>query len=171
MLRNREDCTRENQAIFRPARGCIDHKSTVQQALEHKHTFRRPTTSIHLTAQFYGDKPYAEQPVREIPFQFLYSNSRSQVSACDDLRPELTTMSGFRHGCPPRLSLPLVIQMIMKIALFSCKNNGVEMNPGNCWTDNVMLTNEDPNKLQIFLTGMNDRIDILKFILQLQSMK
>ncbi|CAH8633515.1 unnamed protein product [Schistosoma curassoni] len=37
LTKTRELQTRENQAGFRPGRGCIDHVFTIRQVLEHKH--------------------------------------------------------------------------------------------------------------------------------------
>ncbi|TNN07774.1 hypothetical protein EWB00_007528, partial [Schistosoma japonicum] len=48
LTRAREEQTRENQAGFRPGRGCIDHIFTLRQVLEHRHTFRRPTIVVFL---------------------------------------------------------------------------------------------------------------------------
>ena len=42
----REKQIRENQAGFRPGRGCIDHIFTLRQILEQRHTFRRPNILI-----------------------------------------------------------------------------------------------------------------------------
>ncbi|MGL5756628.1 MAG: reverse transcriptase domain-containing protein, partial [Paraclostridium sp.] len=44
----RENQIRENQAGFRPGRGCIDHIFTLRQLLELRHTFRQPTIVVFL---------------------------------------------------------------------------------------------------------------------------
>ncbi|CAH8430348.1 unnamed protein product [Schistosoma haematobium] len=48
LTKTRELQTRENQAGFRPGRGCIDHIFTIHQVLEHRHTYRRPTMVVFL---------------------------------------------------------------------------------------------------------------------------
>ena len=44
----REKQIRENQAGFRPGRGCIDHIFTLRQILEHRHSFNRSTIVVFL---------------------------------------------------------------------------------------------------------------------------
>ena len=44
----RENYIREQQAGFRPGRGCIDHIFTLRQHLEHRNTFHRPTIVMFL---------------------------------------------------------------------------------------------------------------------------
>jgi len=44
----REGHAREEQAGFRPGRGCIDQIFTLRQLLEHRHTYRRPTITVFL---------------------------------------------------------------------------------------------------------------------------
>jgi hypothetical protein len=44
----REHLTREQQAGFRPGRGCIDNIFTLRQVLEQRHMYRRPTILVFL---------------------------------------------------------------------------------------------------------------------------
>ena len=44
----RENQIREQQAGFRPGRGCIDHIFTLRQHLEHRNIFCRPTIAVFL---------------------------------------------------------------------------------------------------------------------------
>ncbi|CAH8639889.1 unnamed protein product [Schistosoma guineensis] len=48
LTKTREQQTRENQAGFRPGRGCIDHIFTIRQILEQRHTYQRPTMVVFL---------------------------------------------------------------------------------------------------------------------------
>ncbi|KER31724.1 hypothetical protein T265_02092 [Opisthorchis viverrini] len=44
----REMLTREQQAGFRPGRGCVDQIFTLRQVLEQRHTYKRPTILVFL---------------------------------------------------------------------------------------------------------------------------
>ncbi|KER26759.1 hypothetical protein T265_06042 [Opisthorchis viverrini] len=44
----REILTREQQAGFRPGRGCVDQIFTLRQVLEQRHTYKRPTILVFL---------------------------------------------------------------------------------------------------------------------------
>ena len=43
-----EQQTRENEAGFRPGRGCIDHIFVLRQVLELRHSFQQPTMVVFL---------------------------------------------------------------------------------------------------------------------------
>ena len=48
LIATREASIREEQARFRPGRGCIDHIFTLCQILEQRHAYRRPTILVFL---------------------------------------------------------------------------------------------------------------------------
>ena len=48
LIKRREEQTREEQAGFRPGRGCIDQIFTLRQLLEQRHIYRRPTVVVFL---------------------------------------------------------------------------------------------------------------------------
>ena len=48
LIQHREPQTRENQAGFRPGRGCIDHIFVFRQILELCHSFQQPTMVLFL---------------------------------------------------------------------------------------------------------------------------
>ncbi|MBM6549358.1 reverse transcriptase family protein, partial [Streptococcus dysgalactiae subsp. equisimilis] len=174
----REQTTRENQAGFRPGRGCVDHIFTLRQILEHRHTFRRPTISVFLDLKAAFDSVdrtvlWRCLSVKGVPEKFisliqsLYQNSRSRVRAYGELSPEFTTTSGVRQGCPLSPFLfNFVIDMILEIALSSCENSGIQLFPGGSvlsdleYADDVVLLSEDAGKLQAFLDGLNYSVGV-----------
>ena len=97
----REKQIRENQAGFRPGRGCINHVFTSRQILEHRHTFRRPTILLFLDLKAALDSVDCNTPwyclsQKGVPIKFvylvksLYSQSRGCVRVHDSLSPEFT---------------------------------------------------------------------------------
>ena len=86
----RENYIPEQQAGFRPGRGCADHIFTLRQHLEHRNTFHRPTIVMFLdlkavdrealfTCMLTQGVPYRalsltnKQKVRDELFSFIHS--------------------------------------------------------------------------------------------------
>nr|CAH8860711.1 unnamed protein product [Trichobilharzia regenti] len=148
LSRTREEQTRENQAGFRPGRGCIDHIFTLRQILEHRHTFRRPTIVIFLDLKAAFDSVDRKVlwqclTVKGVPRKYialikaLYSNSRSRVRAYGELSSELVTTSGVRQGCPLSPFLfNFIIDMLMEVSLTERNDLGIDLLPGKkvLWT-------------------------------------
>jgi hypothetical protein len=168
----RERYTRENQAGFRPGRGCIDHIFTLRQILEHRHTFNRPTIALFLDLKAAFDSVDRSSlwhclSLKGVPpnfisiIQSLYSNSRSRVRAYGNFSTEFTTVSGVRQGCPLSPFLfNFVIDTIFDTALSSCDDSGIEFLPGGKlsdleYADDVVLLSENTGKLQVFLNELN----------------
>jgi hypothetical protein len=107
LLEYRESLIRENQAGFRPGRGCIDHIFTLRQVLEQRHTFQRPTMVVFLDLKSAFDSVDRQVlwqclSIKGVPSKFLsllkalYNNSRGRVKVYGKLSPEFTTSSGVR---------------------------------------------------------------------------
>ena len=107
----RENYIREQQAGFRPGRGCIDHIFTLRQHLEHRNTFHRPTIvmfldlkaafdSVDREALFHcmltqgGPPKYVNIP------KALYSHTTGSVRVYGQLSRCFESSSGVRQGCP-----------------------------------------------------------------------
>ena len=111
LLAARESTTREQQAGFRPGRGCIDHIFTLRQVLEQRHVYRRPTISIFL--DFKGAFDSVDRSVlmdtlthKGVPGKFvriissLYRSTTGRVRVYGELSKSFPTTSGVRQGCP-----------------------------------------------------------------------
>ena len=168
----REKQILENQARFRPGRGCIDHIFTLRQILEQRHLFRRPTilAFLHLKSAFDSvDRNtlwyYLSQ--KGVPIKFvdllksLYSQSRGCVRVYDSLSLEFTTKSGVRQGCPISLFLfNFVMDSLLESAFSLSPHSGVELLPGGTvsdleYADDVVLLSEDPGSLQDLLCSLD----------------
>ncbi|CAH8649174.1 unnamed protein product [Schistosoma margrebowiei] len=143
----REEQTRENQAGFRPGRGCIYQIFTLRQVLEHRHTLRRPTMVVFLDFKTAFDSVHRKVlwqclSLKGVPkkyinlIQDLYSNTTGRVRAYGELSSELITSSGVRQGCPLSPFLfNFVIDVLLEISLSSSKFTGVELLPGGSLVD------------------------------------
>ncbi|RUT72670.1 hypothetical protein DLK05_17160 [Ancylomarina longa] len=105
LTKAREEQTRENQAGFRPGRGCIDQIFTLRQVLEHRHTFRRPTIVVFLDLKAAFDSVDREVlwqclSLKGVPKKYinlmkaLYSNKTGRVRAYGELSCDFATSSG-----------------------------------------------------------------------------
>ncbi|KER28519.1 hypothetical protein T265_04657 [Opisthorchis viverrini] len=111
---------RENQAGFRPARGCIDHIFTLRQILEQRHCFQQPTMVVFLDLKAAFDSVDRQALwqclwSKGVPHKFLnlikalYANSRDRVKVQEKLSPEFTTSSGLARAMRSSLPPPPII--------------------------------------------------------------
>ncbi|CAH8669284.1 unnamed protein product [Schistosoma haematobium] len=147
LTKAREEQTRENQAGFRPGRGCIDQIFTPRQILEHRHTFRHPTIVVLLDLKAAFDSVDREVLwqcllLKGVPKKYinlvkaLYSNTTGRVRAYGELSSGLITSSGVRQGCPLTLFLfNFAIDVLLEITLSSFKFPRVELLPGDSLVD------------------------------------
>jgi hypothetical protein len=168
LLDAREHQIREEQAGFRPQRGCIDHIFTLRQILEHRHTYRQPTIVVFLDLKAAFDsvfrkglwnclQRYGVPPKYIQLLKALYNNSESRVRVYNKLSRPFSTQSGVRQGCPISPFLfNYVIDDIMIQALKDSVNSGIELNPGPKLTDveyadDIALLGKSEEEMQQFL--------------------
>jgi hypothetical protein len=168
----RECQIRENQAGFRPGRGCIDQIFTLRQILENRHSYRRPTVTVFLDLKAAFDSVDRDVlwrclSLKGIPkkftsiFQSLYSHSHSRVRAYGELSPEFTTASGVRQGCPISPFLfNFVVDLLLETALNGSENPGVDILPGDQlsdleYADDIVLFSEDFSRMQNLLNKLD----------------
>ena len=137
LVNARERQIRENQAGFRPGRGCIDHIFTLRQILEHRHSYKRPTLVVFLDLKAAFDSVdrtclWHCLSLKGVPQIFinllksLYSETRARVRVYGELSPEFTTESGVRQGCPLSPFLfNFVMDILLETALTSSDHSGV----------------------------------------------
>ena len=168
LLDGREHQIREEQAGFRPMRGCIDHIFTLRQILEHRHTYRQPTIVVFLDLKAAFDsvfrkglwnclERYGVPPKYIQLLKALYNNSESRVRVYNTLSRPFSTKSGVRQGCPISPFLfNYVMDDILIQALRDSVNSGIELNPGPKLTDieyadDVALLGKSEEEMQRFL--------------------
>ena len=140
----RESLTREQQAGFRPGRGCIDHIFTLRQILEQRHLYRRPTILVFLDLKAAFDS--VDRSVllstlvsQGMPLKFvniirsLYLQTSGRVRVYGELSKSFPTTSGVRQGCPLSPFLfNLVMDVVMTRALQGLQNPGVHIRRETC---------------------------------------
>jgi hypothetical protein len=164
----RETLTREQQAGFRPGRGCVDNIFTLRQLLEQRHTYRRPTILVFL--DFKGAFDSVDRSVllstlvhQGMPLKFvniirsLYSHTSGRVRVYGELSKSFPTRSGVRQGCPLSPFLfNFVIDEIMKQTLEGLQNPGVQISTGEYfvdleYADDIVLIFEKVEEAQVFI--------------------
>ncbi|CAH8442066.1 unnamed protein product [Schistosoma haematobium] len=165
LTKTRKLQTRENQAGFRPGRGCIDHIFTIRQVLEHKHTYRRPTMVVFLDLKAAFDSVDRKilcqcLSLKGVPQKYinlvkaLYSNTTSRVRAYGELSSTFATSSGVRQGCPLSPFLfNFIIDLLMEITFSSTEFSGIDLLPGGPlidleYADDIVLFGEDADRIQ-----------------------
>ena len=107
----RENYIREQQADFRPGRGCIDHIFTLRQHLEHRNTFHRSTIVMFLDLKAAFDSVDREalfhcMLTQSVPPKYvnilkaLYPHNTRRVRVYRQLSRCFELSSGVRQGCP-----------------------------------------------------------------------
>lgn len=155
-------CASENQAGFRPDRGCIDHILPFRQVSEHRHMFSRPTISLLLGLQAVFDsvirvifwrRPQSRVRQRN-PIHFLALYSRQQMPT-SWLQPELTSGSGVRCGClfsffsQDIYEYSPIMWEWVTVIFTQTNRSDLEL------LDDVVFVIEDPIKLQVLLDHLN----------------
>ncbi|KER20289.1 hypothetical protein T265_15354, partial [Opisthorchis viverrini] len=135
----REILTREQQAGFRPGRGCVDEIFTMRQVLEQRHTYKRPTIPVFLDYRGAIDSVDRSVLLDTLAHQgilrkfvnilgSLYSRASGRVRVYGELSKSFRTQSGIRQGCPLSPFLfNFVIDETMRRALRGLQNPGVQI--------------------------------------------
>jgi len=168
----RESSIREQQAGFRPGRGCIDHIFTLRQVLEQRHEYRRPTILVFL--DFKGAFDSVDRSVllntlvqQGMPLKFvniirsLYSQTRGCVRVYGELSKSFPSGSGVRQGCPLSPFLfNFVVDAVMKRTLEDLQNPGVQIMAGENlvdldYADDIVLLFEKEEEAQVVLNRLS----------------
>ncbi|CAH8662896.1 unnamed protein product [Schistosoma haematobium] len=173
LTKTRELQTRENQAGFRPGRGCINHIFAIRQVLEHRHTYRRPTMVVFLDLKAAFDSVDREilwqcLSLKGVPQKYinlvkaLYSNTTSRVRAYGELSSTFVTSSGVRQDCPLSPFLfNFIIDLLKEITFSSTEFSGIDLHPGGPlidleYADDIVLFGEDADKMQSLLVALSN---------------
>ncbi|CAH8490480.1 unnamed protein product [Dicrocoelium dendriticum] len=161
----REEFSREEQAAFRPNRGCIDQIFTLRQLLELRHIHRRPTIIVFLDIRAAFDsvdrsalwncllkKGVLDKFVTIL--KVLHTHTSGKVRAYGTHSSSFAVASGVRQGCPISPFLfNFAIEDVLQRALEGVQDCGVELLPGDRLTDldyadDIALLEDDPQSVQ-----------------------
>jgi hypothetical protein len=168
----RESQVREEQAGFRPGRGCIDHIFSLRQLLEQRHSYRKGTIAIFLDFKGAFDSVdrtslFGVLSSKGIPqkyvniLQALYSHTTGQVRVYGELSDKFETTSGVRQGCPISPFLfNFVIDVIMEECLRESGNLGIQVLPGDRlldldYADDIVLLFDSFGQAQVTLDRLS----------------
>ncbi|KER27485.1 LOW QUALITY PROTEIN: hypothetical protein T265_13775 [Opisthorchis viverrini] len=136
---HRERQIRENQAGFRPAKGCIDYIFILRQVLEQRYCSQQPTMVVLLDLRAAFDSCLCRKGFSHkflTLLKALHANFCGRVKVYGKLSPKFTTSSGVRQGCALSPFLfNFVIDAIMEDSLSASNACGVEVIPGSPLTD------------------------------------
>ncbi|CAH8560679.1 unnamed protein product [Dicrocoelium dendriticum] len=164
----RESYYREEQAGFRPGRGCVDQIFTLRQLLEHRHIYHRPTivAFLDIRAAFDSvDRPALWRCLlkKGVPEKYtailraLYLHTSGRVRVYGKLSSQFAVNSGVRQGCPMSPFLfNFAIEDVLSNALEGFQHFGLELLPGERATDldyadDIALLGDDPQGMQLIL--------------------
>jgi exonuclease III len=165
LTKTREEQIREEQAGFRPGRGCVDQIFAIRQLLEHRHAYRRPTIVVFLDIRAAFDSldrtalwqclvrfGMPEKYVNIL--KALYTQTSGRVRAYGKLSPSFAISSGVRQGCPISPFLfNFAVDDILNRSLEGLTNAGVELLPGNRvldleYADDIALLSDNTQAIQ-----------------------
>ena len=173
----RESLTREQQAGFRPGRGCVDHIFTLRQILEQRHVYKRPTILVFLDLKAAFDSVDRSALMSTLvqqgmPVKFvniiraLYSQTSGRVKVYGELSKSFPTTSGVRQGCPlSPFVFNMVIDAVMIRALEGLHNPGVHFINGENivdleYADDIVLLFEQQAESQAFLDRLAEVVKL-----------
>jgi hypothetical protein len=135
----RETHCRENQAGFRPGRGCVDQIFTLRQILETRHDFRQTTVVCFVDFKAAFDSVFREGlwsilrsegvPTKLIQIiKALYRDTRCTVRVYNTISDSFTIDSGVRQGsCLSPLLFNYAVDWSIAVALNLVKDAGVTL--------------------------------------------
>ena len=159
LQKRRELTAREEQAGFRPGRGCCDQVFTLRQVLEERIRCGKRTVIIFVDFKAAFDSVYrpalwAALTAEHVPpkitslLQRTYEGSSSYVRIKGDLSKEFTVATGVRQGC---IASPLLFNTVVDAIMRRVfeDRRGVEVGEGQVLTDlmyaddSAVLANDD----------------------------
>jgi endonuclease/exonuclease/phosphatase family metal-dependent hydrolase len=171
LLPNRDRNTRENQAGFRPGRGCIDQIFTLRQILELRHEFRQPTVVAFLDFTAAFDSVDRESiwsllegeglpPKLKRMCAAMYAKTNCRIRAYGEDSQEFSTKTGVRQG---GVLSPCLFNICIDHVLKSALDNGpggIKIYPSEqsvtdlTFADDIAMLADSPEIMQ----AMIDRI-------------
>ena len=151
LQRHREYTGREEQAGFRPGRGCIDQIFAIRQILEERTRCGQKTIAVFIDFKsafdcihwpaLWNTLRHEHVPQKMIGLlQAAYSGISSQVRIGNDLSPEFEVKSGVRHG---DVASPGLFNAIMDAIMRTAFQNrtGVEYSQ-NCFISDLVFADD-----------------------------
>lgn len=161
--------TRENQAGFRPGRGCIDQIFSLRQILETRHEFRRPTyvAFIDFAAAFDSvdrgslwkilDQDGLPTKIIQL-IEAMYKSTSNRVRVAGSISSDFEVATGVRQGA---ILSPLLftraIDWVMENAIEAQQLGmivGGTRIPDLAFADDIALLAESPQELQLMLNNI-----------------
>lgn len=178
LSQTRELTAREEQAGFRPGRGCVDQIFTLRLILEHRRAYARPTIIVFLDIRAAFDAVDREALwncllLNGVPSKFvrimkaLYTNTSARVRVYNTLSDNFSIKSGVRQGCPISPFLfNFVIDDVIAKALVNSQSGGVELLPGSRvsdleYADDIVAMGDNTQAIQSFLDNL--AVEISKY--------
>ena len=171
----RETQIREEQAGFRPGRGCIDQIFTLRQILEQRHCYRQPTIAVFLDFKGAFDSVdrnalFSTLLCKGVPLKYvnvlraLYAHTSGRVRVYGRLSPNFATASGVRQGCPISPFLfNFVIDVLMETCIKAAPTAGVHVLPGSKvldldYADDIVLLFDSHADAQLTLNTLSSLV-------------